>query len=52
MRNITRVCVVGLNFGYRVSLREAGVTYMNKKGKFISDHELECTDAKGRQVNA
>ncbi len=34
----------GLNFGYRVALREKGVTYLNKLGKFVGPHHLECTD--------
>eukprot|EP01036_Dinobryon_divergens_P025468 gene25468-34019_t len=41
--------IKGLNFGYRVELREAGITYLNKLGKFLSPHELECTDAKGQK---
>ena len=40
--------IKGLNFGYRVSLREAGVTYYNALGRFISPHEVEITDAKGK----
>ena len=39
--------IKGLNFGYRVALREENVTYLNKLGKFKSANELECTDAKG-----
>lgn len=39
--------IKGLNFGYRVALREANVKYLNTLGKFVSPHELECTDAKG-----
>lgn len=38
----------GLNFGYRVQLREQGVTYLNKLGKFVGPNTLECTDAKGK----
>ena len=34
---------------YRVELREAGITYLNKLGKFLSPHELECVDAKGQK---
>lgn len=39
--------IKGLNFGYRVALREEGITYLNKLGKFVGAHELECTDNKG-----
>jgi len=41
----------GLNFGYRVSLRENGITYLNKLGKFVDGHTLETTDAKGVKKN-
>jgi thioredoxin reductase (NADPH) len=37
-----------LNFGYRVQLRDKNVTYLNKLGKFLGPHELECTDKKGK----
>lgn len=47
MRENVQNHIKGLNFGYRVQLREAGVTYLNKLGKFISPNQLECTDAKG-----
>ena len=47
MRSNVQDHIKGLNFGYRVNLREEGVTYLNKLGRFISPHELECTDAKG-----
>lgn len=40
--------IKGLNFGYRVQLREAGITYVNKLGKFVGPNQLECTDAKGK----
>eukprot|EP00606_Chrysophyceae_sp_TOSAG23-5_P000187 GSChrysophyteH2.ASY1.ANO1.484.1 assembled CDS len=40
--------IKGLNFGYKVALREEGITYLNKLGKFKDDHTLECTDNKGK----
>jgi thioredoxin reductase (NADPH) len=40
--------IKGLNFGYRVSLREASVTYLNKLGKFVGPNTLEVTDKKGK----
>ncbi len=43
--------IKGLNFGYKVALREEGITYINKLGKFIDNHTLECTDAKGQKAN-
>lgn len=42
--------IKGLNFGYRVDLREKGVTYLNKLGRFTGPHELETTDAKGNKA--
>ena len=43
--------IKGLNFNYRVQLRELGVSYLNKLGKFIDPHTLECKDAKGKTSN-
>ncbi len=40
--------IKSLNFGYRVQLREAGVTYINSLGRFIGPHALECVDGKGK----
>ncbi len=40
--------IKSLNFGYRVQLREAGVTYFNKLGKFVGPNTLEVTDNKGK----
>lgn len=48
MKNNVQDHIKGLNFGYRVQLREQGVTYLNKLGKFTGPHELECTDSKGK----
>jgi thioredoxin/glutathione reductase (selenoprotein) len=41
--------IKSINFGYRVQLREEKVNYLNKLGRFVSPHELECTDAKGKK---
>jgi pyruvate/2-oxoglutarate dehydrogenase complex dihydrolipoamide dehydrogenase (E3) component len=38
----------GLNFKYRVRLREKNVTYLNKLAKFIDPHTIEATDKKGQ----
>jgi len=43
--------IKSLNFQYRVSLREKGVTYLNKLGRFVDPHTLETTDAKGNKKN-
>lgn len=39
----------GLNFKYRVDLREKKVTYLNMLGKFVDDHTLETLDKKGNK---
>lgn len=39
--------VRGLNFKYRVALRENEVTYLNKLGRFVDAHTLDVTDKKG-----
>ncbi|KAL7427046.1 hypothetical protein ACHAXM_000691 [Skeletonema potamos] len=37
----------GLNFKYRVDLREKEVTYLNLLGKFVDAHTIETVDKKG-----
>ncbi|KAI3382640.1 hypothetical protein SNEBB_005383 [Seison nebaliae] len=37
-----------LNWGYRVQLRDKQVQYLNKMGKLVDAHTLDCTDKKGR----
>lgn len=48
MRENVQNHIKSLNFAYRVQLREKGVTYLNKLGKFVDPNHLECTDAKGK----
>lgn len=48
MRENVQNFIRGLNFKYRVNLREKNVTYLNKLGKFKDAHTLEVTDKKGR----
>ncbi|KAG2482893.1 hypothetical protein HYH03_018236 [Edaphochlamys debaryana] len=36
-----------LNWGYRVSLREASVKYLNAKGSFIDPHTVEAVERNG-----
>jgi thioredoxin reductase (NADPH) len=40
----------GLNFKYRVRLREKNVTYLNKLARFIDPHTIEATDKKGQKT--
>lgn len=39
----------GLNFKYRVDLREKDVTYLNKLGSFVDANTLETVDKKGNK---
>mmetsp|Transcript_5734 Transcript_5734/g.10348 ORF Transcript_5734/g.10348 Transcript_5734/m.10348 type:complete len:632 (+) Transcript_5734:186-2081(+) len=39
----------GLNFKYRVDLREKEVTYLNMLGSFVDAHTLETVDKKGNK---
>lgn len=48
MREAVQNHIRGLNFNYRVTLREKNVTYLNKLGKFMDAHTLEVTDKKGK----
>jgi thioredoxin/glutathione reductase (selenoprotein) len=48
MRSNIQNHIRGLNFKYRVNLRENNVDYLNKLGKFKDAHTLEVTDKKGR----
>ena len=48
MRESVQNHIRGLNFNYRVTLREQNVTYLNKLGKFVDPHTLEVTDKKGK----
>ena len=41
----------GLNFKYRVDLREKEVTYLNALGSFVDDHTLEIVNSKGVKSN-
>eukprot|EP01038_Epipyxis_sp_PR26KG_P009919 gene9919-13342_t len=48
MRESVQDHIKGLNFGYRVQLREHGITYLNKLGRFVGPNQLECVDNKGK----
>jgi len=48
MREKIQNHIRGLNFKYRVNLREKEVTYLNKLGRFLDPHTLEVTDKKGK----
>ncbi len=41
--------IKGLNFGYRVQLRDKNVKYLNKLGRFKDAHTVVCRDKKGEE---
>mmetsp|Transcript_1343 Transcript_1343/g.1652 ORF Transcript_1343/g.1652 Transcript_1343/m.1652 type:complete len:621 (+) Transcript_1343:166-2028(+) len=47
MRTNIQNHIRGLNFKYRVNLRQNSVTYLNKLGKLKDAHTIEVTDKKG-----
>ncbi|CAE7663891.1 SEP1, partial [Symbiodinium microadriaticum] len=47
LRDNSQDHIKGLNFGYRVELREKGVSYLNKLAKFVDPHTVEISDKKG-----
>ena len=47
MRSNVQNHIRGLNFKYRVNLRENNVTYFNKLGKFLDPHTIEVVDKRG-----
>ncbi|KAL3189523.1 hypothetical protein MRX96_002827 [Rhipicephalus microplus] len=49
MRGNIRDYIASLNWKYRVSLREAGVDYMNAYAHFVDPHKLKLTDKKGKE---
>lgn len=48
MRQNIQNHIRGLNFKYRVNLRENNVTYLNKLGTFQDAHTIQVTDKKGK----
>lgn len=49
LRDAVQDHIKSLNFGYRVQLREEGVTYINKLGRFVGPNTLEVIDKKGKK---
>lgn len=42
--------IQGLNFSYRVALRDKKVTYINALGSFVDPHTIECVDQAGTRT--
>ena len=49
MVNNVRDYILSLNFGYKVSLREKGVKYLNKLGVVMDAHTVKSIDKKGKE---
>ncbi|KAI1725223.1 pyridine nucleotide-disulfide oxidoreductase domain-containing protein [Ditylenchus destructor] len=49
MKDAIQDHIAGLNWGYRVQLREKQVTYFNSYASFSGTHEITATDKKGQQ---
>jgi len=47
LRQAVQDHIGSLNWGYRVQLREQGVKYVNKLGRFVGPHEVEAKDKTG-----
>lgn len=43
--------IKALNFGYKVSLRDASVVYHNKLASFVDEHTIACIDKKGTETH-
>uniref|UniRef100_A0A8B7TR78 thioredoxin-disulfide reductase (NADPH) n=1 Tax=Castor canadensis TaxID=51338 RepID=A0A8B7TR78_CASCN len=41
--------ISSLNWGYRLSLREKGVAYVNSYGEFVEPHKIKATNKKGQE---
>ncbi|XP_043565881.1 thioredoxin reductase 1, cytoplasmic-like [Chiloscyllium plagiosum] len=50
MRNAIKDYIGSLNWGYRVSLKDNGVTYVNAYGEFVSPHKIKATNKKGKET--
>lgn len=48
--NAVQDYIKGLNFNYRVSLRENKITYINAYATFIDKHTIECKDKNNNVV--
>ncbi|OBS80167.1 hypothetical protein A6R68_21631 [Neotoma lepida] len=42
--------ISSLNWGYRLTLREKGVAYVNSYGEFVEPHKIKATNKKGQET--
>ncbi|XP_078423920.1 thioredoxin reductase 1, cytoplasmic-like [Cetorhinus maximus] len=50
MKDAVKDYIGSLNWGYRVSLRDKGVTYVNACGEFVGPHKIKATNKKGKET--
>ncbi|XP_038636303.1 thioredoxin reductase 1, cytoplasmic-like [Scyliorhinus canicula] len=50
MKDAIRNYIGSLNWGYRVSLKDNGVTYVNAYGEFVGPHKIKATNKKGKET--
>ncbi|XP_078075792.1 thioredoxin reductase 1, cytoplasmic-like [Mustelus asterias] len=50
MKDAINNYIGSLNWGYRVALRDNGVTYENAHGEFIGPHKIKATNKKGKET--
>ncbi|KAH8077204.1 thioredoxin-disulfide reductase [Aureococcus anophagefferens] len=51
MKSTVQDHIKSLNFKYRVALREAGITYLNRLGEFEDKNTISLTDKKGNKTD-
>jgi thioredoxin reductase (NADPH) len=51
MKSTVQDHIKSLNFKYRVALREAGITYLNRLGEFEDKNTISLTDKKGNKTS-
>ena len=51
MKGTVQDHIKSLNFKYRVALREAGITYLNRLGEFEDKNTISLTDKKGNKTS-
>ncbi|CAO2605862.1 Thioredoxin reductase 3 [Lemmus lemmus] len=50
MREAIQNHISSLNWGYRLTLREKGVAYLNSYGEFVELHKIKATNKKGQET--
>uniref|UniRef100_A0A8C5P332 Thioredoxin reductase 3 n=1 Tax=Jaculus jaculus TaxID=51337 RepID=A0A8C5P332_JACJA len=50
MREAIQNHIASLNWGYRLTMREKGVAYVNSYGEFVEHHKIKATNKKGQET--